>query len=133
MLDYRLFQHQNFLKKVRKKLDFLPKNGKFCVKKSLSPEKFSRFFSFSAANFLLVFFPAFYTIIGENVKMRSAFAERTRNYLLFFVSEVINMRPQVLAFLCFGRQNSLNNDSILQTFLLQTTAILIRLGNIAVN
>ena len=32
--------------------------------------------------------------------MRSAFAERTRNYLLFFVSEVINMRPQVLAFLC---------------------------------
>jgi len=55
MLDYRLFRHQNFLKKVQKKLDFLPKNGKFCVKKSLSPEKFSRFFSFSAANFLLVF------------------------------------------------------------------------------
>ena len=44
MLDYRLFRHQNFLKKVQKKLDFLPKNGKFCVKKSLSPEKFSRFF-----------------------------------------------------------------------------------------
>jgi len=38
------FWHQNFLKKVQKKLDFLPKNGKFCVKKSLSPEKFSRFF-----------------------------------------------------------------------------------------
>lgn len=132
MLDYRLFRHQNFLKKVQKKLDFLPKNGKFCVKKSLSPEKFSRFFSFSAANFLLVF-PAFFTIIDENVKMRSAFAERTRNYLLFFVSEIVNMRPQVLAFLCFGRQNSLNNDSILQTFLLQTATILIRLGNIAVN
>ena len=59
MLDYRIFWHQNFLKKVRKKLDFLPKNGKFCVKKSLSPEKFSRFFSFSAANFLLVFFRHF--------------------------------------------------------------------------
>ncbi|WP_304113432.1 hypothetical protein, partial [Phascolarctobacterium succinatutens] len=55
MLDYRLYRHQNFLKKVQKKLDFLPKNGKFCVKKSLSPEKFSRFFSFSAANFLLIF------------------------------------------------------------------------------
>ena len=40
---------------------------------------------------------------------------------------------QVLAFLCFGSQNSLNNDSILQTFLLQTATILIRLGNIAVN
>lgn len=136
MLDYRLYRHQNFLKKVQKKLDFLQKNGKFCVKKSLSPEKFSRFFSFSAANFLLVFFRHFSllsTNIDENVKMRSAFAERTRNYLLFFVSEVINMRPQVLAFLCFGRQNSLNNDSILQTFLLQTTTILIRLGNIAVN
>lgn len=132
MLDYRLFRHQNFLKKVQKKSDFLPKNGKFCVKKSLSPEKFSRFFSFSAANFLLVF-PAFFTIIDENVKMRSAFAERTNKKLLFFVSEVVDMRTQVLAFLCFGRQNSLNNDSILQTFLLQTTAILIRLGNIAVN
>lgn len=132
MLDYRLFRHQNFLKKVQKKLDFLPKNGKFCVKKSLSPEKFLRFF-FSAANFLLVFFPAFFTIINENIKMRSAFAERTRNHLLFFVSEVVDMRTQVLAFLRFGRQNSLNNDSILQTFLLQTTAILIRLGNIAVN
>lgn len=133
MLDYRLFQHQNFLKKVQKKLDFLPKNGKFGVKKSLSPEKFLRFFFFLSSKFPACFFPAFFTIIGENVKMRSAFAERTRNYLLFFVSEVINMRPQVLAFLCFGRQNSLNNDSILQTFLLQTTAILIRLGNIAVN
>jgi len=44
MLGYRLFRHQNFLKKVQKKLDFLPKNGKFCVIKSLSPEKFSRFF-----------------------------------------------------------------------------------------
>mgnify|MGYP000194083431 CR=1 FL=1 len=133
MLDYRLFQHQNFLKKVQKKLDFLPKNGKFCVKKSLSPEKFLRFFFFLSSKFPACFFPAFFTIIGENVKMRSAFAERTRNYLLFFVSEVINMRPQVLAFLCFGRQNSLNNDSILQTFLLQTATILIRLGNIAVN
>ena len=133
MLDYRIFRHQNFLKKVQKKLDFLPKNGKFCVKKSLSPEKFSRFFFFLSSKFPACFFPAFFTIINENVKMRSAFAERTRNYLLFFVSEVINMRPQVLAFLCFGRQNSLNNDSILQTFLLQTTTILIRLGNIAVN
>lgn len=132
MLDYRLFRHQKFLKKVQKKLDFLPKNGKFCVKKSLSPEKFSRFF-LSQQQISCLFFPAFFTIIGENVKMRSAFAERTRNYLLFFVSKVINVRPQVLAFLCFGRQNSLNNDSILQTFLLQTTTILIRLGNIAVN
>lgn len=132
MLGYRLFRHQNFSKKIQKKLDFLPKNGKFCVKKSLSPEKFSRFF-LSQQQISCLFFPAFFTIIGENVKMRSAFAERTRNYLLFFVSEVINMRPQVLAFLCFGRQNSLNNDSILQTFLLQTTTILIRLGNIAVN
>lgn len=132
MLGYRLFRHQNFSKKIQKKLDFLPKNGKFCVKKSLSPEKFSRFF-LSQQQISCLFFPAFFTIIGENVKMRSAFAERTRNYLLFFVSEVINMRPQVLAFLCFCRQNSLNNDSILQTFLLQTTAILIRLGNIAVN
>ena len=44
MLGYRLFRHQNFSKKIQKKLDFLPKNGKFCVKKSLSPEKFSRFF-----------------------------------------------------------------------------------------
>lgn len=132
MLGYRLFRHQNFSKKFKKKLDFLPKNGKFCVKKSLSPEKFSRFF-FLSNKFPACFFPAFFTIIGENVKMRSAFAERTRNYLLFFVSEVINMRPQVLAFLCFGSQNSLNNDSILQTFLLQTATILIRLGNIAVN
>lgn len=132
MLDYRLYRHQNFLKKVQKKLDFLPKNGKFCVKKSLSPEKFSRFFLSQQQNSCL-FFPAFFTIIDENVKMRSAFAERTRNYLLFFVSEIVNMRPQVLAFLCFGRQNSLNNDSILQTFLLQATSILIRLGNIAVN
>ena len=131
MLDYRLYRHQNFLKKVQKKLDFLPKNGKFCVKKSLSPEKFSRFFSFSAANFLLVSSWHFSLLSGK--KMRSAFAERTRNYLLFFVSEVINMRTQVLAFLCFGRQNSLNNDSILQTFLLQTATILIRLCNIAVN
>ena len=55
MLDYRLYRHWNFFKKSQKKLDFLPKNGKFCVKKSLSPEKFSRFFSFSAAKFLLVF------------------------------------------------------------------------------
>lgn len=133
MLDYRLFQHQNFLKKVQKKLDFLPKNGKFCVKKSLSPEKFLRFFFFLSSKFPACFFPAFFTIIGENVKMRSAFAERTRNYLLFFVSEVVDMRTQVLAFLRFGRQNSLNNDSILQTFLLQTTTILIRLGNITVN
>lgn len=132
MLDYRLFRHQNFLKKFQKKLDFLPKNGKFCVKKSLSPEKFSRFF-LSQQQISCLFFPAFFTIIDENVKMRSAFAERTNKKLLFFVSEVVDMRTQVLAFLCFGRQNSLNNDSILQTFLLQTTAILIRLGNIAVN
>ena len=132
MLDYRLFRHQNSLKKVQKKLDFLPENGKFCVKKSLSPEKFSRFF-LSQQQISCLFFPAFFTIIDENVKMRSAFAERTRNYLLFFISEVVDMRTQVLAFLCFGRQNSLNNDSILQTFLLQTTTILIRLGNIAVN
>lgn len=132
MLDYRLFRHQNFLKKVQKKLDFLPKNGKFCVKKSLSPEKFSRFF-LSQQQISCLFFPAFFTIIDENVKMRSAFAERTNKKLLFFVSEVVDMRTQVLAFLCFGRQNSLNNDSILQTFLLQTTTILIRLGNIAVN
>lgn len=132
MLGYRLFRHQNFLKKVQKKLDFLPKNGKFCVKNHFLPKNFQDFF-FLSNKFPACFFPAFFTIIGENVKMRSAFAERTRNYLLFFVSEVINMRPQVLAFLCFGRQNSLNNDSILQTFLLQTTAILIRLGNIAVN
>lgn len=133
MLDYRLFRHQNFLKKVQKKLDFLPKNGKFCVKKNTFSRKIFEIFFFLSSKFPACFFPAFFTIIGENVKMRSAFAERTKNYLLFFVSEVINMRPQVLAFLCFGRQNSLNNDSILQTFLLQTTAILIRLGNIAVN
>ena len=65
--------------------------------------------------------------------MRSAFAERTNKKLLFFVSEVVDMRTQILAFLCFSRQKSLNNDSILQTFLLQATAILIRLGNIAIN
>ena len=132
MLDYRLFRHQNSLKKVQKKLDFLPENDKFCVKNHFLPKNFRDFF-FLSSKFPACFFPAFFTIIGENVKMRSAFAERTRNYLLFFVSEVVDMRPQVLAFLCFGRQNSLNNDSILQTFLLQTTAILIRLGNIAVN
>lgn len=132
MLDYRLFRHQNFLKKVQKKLDFLPKNGKFCVKKSLSPKKFRDFF-LPQQQISCLFFPAFFTIIDENVKMRSAFAERTNKKLLFFVSEVVDMRTQVLAFLCFSRQNSLNNDSILQTFLLQTTTILIRLGNIAVN
>ena len=56
MLDYRLFRHQNFLKKVQKKLDFLPKNGKFCVKKSLPPEKFSRFF-LSQQQISCLFFP----------------------------------------------------------------------------
>lgn len=132
MLDYRLFRHQNFLKKVQKKLDFLPKNGKFCVKNHFLPKIFEIFF-FLSSKFPACFFPTFFTIIGENVKMRSAFAERTSKKLLFFVSEIVDMRTQVLAFLCFGRQNSLNNDSILQTFLLQTTAILIRLGNIAVN
>ena len=123
MLDYRFYRHQNFFKKSQKKLDFLPKNGKICVKKCLFFKKFSKLF------FFLNFLPQ----SAKKQKMRSAFAERTRNYLLFFVSEVVDMRTQVLAFLCFGRQNSLNNDSILQTFLLQTTAILIRLGNIAVN
>ena len=131
MLGYRLFQHQNFLKKVQKKLDFLPKNGKFCVKKSLSPEKFSRFF-LSQQQISCLFFSGIFHYYRRKRKNALCFRS-TRNYLLFFVSEVINMRPQVLAFLCFGRQNSLNNDSILQTFLLQTATILIRLGNIAVN
>lgn len=132
MLGYRLFLASKFLKKSSKKVRFSTEKRQILCKKSLSPEKFSRFF-LSQQQISCLFFPAFFTIIDENVKMRSAFAERTRNYLLFFVSEVINMRPQVLAFLCFGRQNSLNNDSILQTFLLQATSILIRLGNIAVN
>lgn len=132
MLGYRLFRHQNFLKKVQKKLDFLPKNGKKRVKKSLSPKKIRDFF-FLSNKFPACFFPAFCTILYEKGKMRSAFAERTSKNLLFFVSEIVDMRTQVLAFLCFGRQNSLNNDSILQTFLLQTATILIRLGNIAVN
>ena len=46
MLDYRLFRHQNFLKKLQKKLDFLPKNGKICVKKCLFFKKIPRFFCF---------------------------------------------------------------------------------------
>ena len=129
MLDYRLFRHQNFFKKSQKKLDFLPKKGKICVKKCLFFKKNSKILLLCTAFFFLTFFPK----SAKKQKMRSAFAERTRNYLLFFVSEVVDMRTQVLAFLCFGRQNSLNNDSILQTFLLQTTTILIRLGNIAVN
>lgn len=133
MLGYRLFRHQNFLKKVQKKIRFSTEKRQILRKKNhFLPKNFQDFF-FLSNKFPACFFPAFFTIIGENVQMRSAFAERTRNYLLFFVSEVINMRPQVLAFLCFGRQNSLNNDSILQTFLLQTATILIRLGNIAVN
>lgn len=129
MLDYRLFRHQNFFKKLQKKLDFLPKNGKICVKKCFFFKKIPRFFCFV----LLFSFILFNRNLKKNQKMRSAFAERTRNHLLFFVSEVVDMRTQILAFLCFGRQNGLNNDSILQTFLLQTTTILIRLGNIAVN
>ena len=104
---------------MRKKITFSRKN-------------FEIFF-FLCNKLLACFLLAFCTILHEKGKMRSVFAERTRNYMLFFVSEVIDMRTQVLTFLCFGRQNSLNNDSILQTFLLQTTAILIRLGNIAVN
>ena len=56
-----------------------------------------------------------------------------KNQLLFFISEIVDMRTQILAFLCFSRQNSLNNDCILQTFLLQTAAILIRLRNIAID
>lgn len=133
MLDYRLYRHQNFLKKVQKKVRFSTEKRQILRKKITFSRKIFKIFFFLSSKFPACFFPAFFTIIDENVKMRSAFAERTRNYLLFFVSEVINMRPQVLAFLCFGRQNSLNNDSILQTFLLQTTTILIRLGNIAVN
>ena len=46
MLDYRLFRHQNFLKKLQKKLDFLPKNGKICVKKCLFFKKNSKIFCF---------------------------------------------------------------------------------------
>ena len=45
MLDYRLFRHQNFLKKLQKKLYFLPKNGKICVKKCLFFKKFQDFFA----------------------------------------------------------------------------------------
>ena len=52
MLDYRLFRHQNFLKKVQKKLDFLPKNGKFCVNFSKKIELTQEFF-LSSALFLL--------------------------------------------------------------------------------
>ena len=129
MLVHRFYQPQNFFKKSQKKLNFLPKNGKICVKKCLFFKKFSKIFLLCTAFFFLTFLP----LSAKKQKMRSAFAERTRNYLLFFVSEVVDMRTQVLAFLCFGRQNGLNNDSILQTFLLQTTAILIRFGNIAVN
>lgn len=133
MLDYRLFRHQNFLKKVQKKVRFSTEKRQILRKKITFSRKIFEIFFFLSSKFPACFFPAFFTIINENVKMRSAFAERTRNHLLFFVSEVVDMRTQVLAFLCFGRQNSLNNDSILQTFLLQTTTILIRLGNIAVN
>ena len=133
MLGYRLFRHQNFSKKNSKKIRFSTEKRQILRKKITFSRKIFEIFFFLSSKFPACFFPAFFTIIGENVKMRSAFAERTRNYLLFFVSEVVDMRPQVLAFLCFGRQNSLNNDSILQTFLLQTATILIRLGNIAVN
>ena len=104
---------------MRKKITFSRKN-------------FEIFF-FLSSKPLACFLLAFCTILRKKRKMRSAFAERTSNKLLFFVSEVVDMRTQILAILCFSRQNSLNNDSILQTFLLQTTAILIRLGNIAVN
>ena len=113
-------------------LKFLPKNGKNRVKKSLSSEKISRFF-LSQQQTSCLFLADILHDYPEKRKMRSAFAERTSNKLLFFVSEVVDMRTQILAFLCFGRQKSLNNDSILQTFLLQATAILIRLGNIAIN
>ena len=44
MLDYRLFRHQNFFKKISKKLDFLPKNCKICVKKCLFFKKNSKIF-----------------------------------------------------------------------------------------
>ena len=133
MLDYRLFRHQNFSKKVQKKVRFSTEKRQILRKKITFSRKIFEIFFFLSSKFPACFFPAFFTIINENVKMRSAFAERTNKKLLFFVSEVVDMRTQVLAFLCFGRQNSLNNDSILQTFLLQTTTILIRLGNIAVN
>lgn len=133
MLDYRLFRHQNFLKKSSEKVRFSTEKRQILRKKITFSRKIFEIFFLSQQQISCLFFPAFFTIIDENVKMRSAFAERTNKKLLFFVSEVVDMRTQVLAFLCFGRQNSLNNDSILQTFLLQTTAILIRLGNIAVN
>ena len=61
MLDYRLFRHQNFLKKVQKKLDFLPKNGKFCVnfsKKNRADARifFSRQLFFYCTNTILFYF-----------------------------------------------------------------------------
>lgn len=133
MLDYRLFRHQNFLKKSSKKVRFSTEKRQILRKKITFSRKIFEIFFFLSSKFPACFFPAFFTIIDENVKMRSAFAERTSKKLLFFVSEIVDMRTHVLAFLCFSRQKSLNNDSILQTFLLQTTAILIRLGNIAVN
>ena len=64
MLDYRLFRHQNFFKKSQKKLDFLPKNGKICVKKCLFFKKFSKIF-FALYSFFLSYF---FTLICKKAK-----------------------------------------------------------------
>ena len=132
MLIHRFYQPQNFFKKSQKKLDFLPKNGKICVKFAFFCKKILRFFRFSLF-FLSTVLLLTHLKNQQKSKKRSAFAERIKEYLLFFVSEIVDVRTKILTFLCFGRQKSLNNDSIFQTFLLQTATILIRLGNIAVN
>ena len=67
MLDYRLFRHQNFFKKISKKLDFLPKNCKICVKKCLFFKKNSKIF-FALNSFFILYF---LTAIRKNQKMGS--------------------------------------------------------------